>query len=123
MKNYKRSTSEERMATTHPTTLDIAWAAGLYEGEGYAGPNKGHPYVCLSQNNPWVCNKLKELFGGTVRTREVDKKRNPHISTVWFCSGSRASGFIMTIYKFLSPRRKLQALLAMERITIPDTSV
>lgn len=96
-----------------PTILDIAWAAGIYEGEGTSaakGGNRCSERVVVNQKDPWLCAHLKELFGGStyhyVRSQRGRKNLEP-INT-WTINGPRAKGFLLTIYSFLSPRRRLQ---------------
>lgn len=108
-------------ATKSPTAFDIVWAAGLYEGEGTctrSGSNKKFPrgfttQASISQKDKWVLERCRELFGGSISTRGSSGIKQGEIST-WRVSGPRARGFLMTIYKFLSPRRKEQVRLALD---------
>ena len=54
------------------------------------------------------------LFGG-----HVSKYRNK--CSRWHLSGTRARGFLMTMYKFLSPHRKLQVFGALHLEKIGST--
>lgn len=97
--------------TAHPTSLDIAWAAGIFEGEGSCYPDKRSDTArCqVAQNDVWLLNRLKALFGGSVQTRRGRSGFNRAAHTfAWYASGPRARGFLMTIYAFLSPRRQAQ---------------
>lgn len=93
--------------TLQPTILDIAWAAGIYEGEGTYGKNNG---ICISQKDPWILYRLRALFGGTVAAK------SPYVTNFgvdqemyrWTLYGPRARGFVYTIFTFLSPRRRSQ---------------
>lgn len=96
-------------ATEHPTTLDIGWAAGIYEGEGTVSGSGKYKGVRVVQKDPWILTRLQHLFGGSVRFYE--NRERP--IWAWAMSGARARGFLMTVYKFLSPRRKAQALLVL----------
>lgn len=99
--------------TLRPSTKDIAWAAGIYEGEGNcqrAIPNRKTEVVRVVQKDDWLCPKLRDLFGGSTR---VVYKRNGYRYNQWTLCGSRARGFLMTIYIFLSPRRQEQILKAL----------
>lgn len=90
-------------ARSHPTALDIAWAAGIYEGEGSAG----YSGVSVGQRDTWILERLRDLFGGTVRyDRSVEL-------WYWYVSGARGRGFLMTVYMFLSPWRREQARRAI----------
>lgn len=80
--------------------IDIAWAAGIYEGEGNF---TGHS-VTVGQKNKWLCDKLQLLFGGNVTHQE---SRHAEYF-VWHLSGKKCRGFLLTIFTFLSPRRRKQ---------------
>jgi len=79
--------------------LDIAWAAGIYEGEGCCNKDGA---LHVAQKDPWLLLRLQAFFGGSVT--ETKGKR----CGVWLVSGARARGFAMTIYSLLSPRRQAQ---------------
>lgn len=93
--------------TEHPTMLDIAWAAGLYEGEGHCGVtsngSKGSFYLKISQKDTFILEKLRAKFGGSL-TPATDTQ----VCAQWSVYGARARGFMYTIYSFLSPRRRSQ---------------
>ena len=95
-------------AILHPTTLDIAWVAGIYEGEGSCDWKRG--IVEIGQKDPWILYKLKDLFGGRVYKSKNTAPRTLKPGEIyrWAIYGARARGFGMIIYKFLSPRRKEQ---------------
>lgn len=105
-------------ATKSPTNLEIAWAAGLYEGEGTAVSTAGRYHngtaASVSQKDQWVLYRLQELFGGSVRQHPEHTFPSQHRAAIstWRLSGQRAHGFLMTIFPFLSPRRKAQILRA-----------
>ena len=94
--------NRDQAPTLTPGVFDIVWAAGIYEGEGSCdggGTYKDSAVVTIGQKDPWLIYKLNRLFGGKVSKR----KTNIYI---WRLCGSRARGFLMTIYKFLSPIRQ-----------------
>lgn len=94
-------------AKKHPTTLDIAWAAGIYEGEGSCINPGGYGTIHVTQKERWLLDKMQELFGGSIRT--YVKTRGAYVGyacSQWSISGARARGFALTIYKFLSPHRQ-----------------
>lgn len=95
-----------RPATATPTSLDIAWAAGIYEGEGHCGRRY---YAEVTQKDGWVPQRLAELFGGAAEQTAFKHG----IYWRWWITGTRARGFLMTIYMFLSPRRKEQVRIAL----------
>ncbi len=98
---------EKSKPVLSPSLLDIAWAAGFFEGEGscrYAGNTTR---ISLPQKGDEMLFKLKDLFGGSIIHHS---KRT--INT-WGLNGVRARGFLMTIYSFLSLRRQKQARVAL----------
>jgi|SRR5882757_6076258 len=107
-------------ATKSPTPQDIAWAAGIWEGEGSCQISRGTCRATVCQKDTWLLYKFQELFGGSVRTRDalkvskIGNREYPRTISEWYTSGARARGFLMTIYKFLSPRRKDQVRVAFE---------
>jgi len=106
---------------------DIAWEAGVYEGEGHvAGPRlfrKGWRgmsgagiSVDVTQVDPWLCRRLKELFGGSVR-------RYPYYNRYgaayrWNACGNRARRFLWLVFPYLSPKRKRQIRAAWKDMPI-----
>ena len=111
-------------ATERPTTLDIAWAAGIFEGEGsfafVRDRRSGIPsiQIQITQKDPWILNRFRALFGGSVRKRSegqfsITPDGTRHVRDIfdWYVSGTRARGFLMTVWKFLSPRRHEQVFL------------
>ena len=98
-----------------PTTFDIHWAAGIYEGEGSVYESKGSMGLHVTQKDPWILQRLRRLFGGTVAKREFDYSYKAGRAYVyrWSISGARARGFGYTIYTLLSPRRRAQMCKAL----------
>lgn len=102
-------------AKAHPTSRDIAWAAGIFEGEGSCAWSPKHRTLnaIVSQKDRWLLDRLRYYFGGTVAVRY--ERQGMH---AWQIHGGRARGFLMTIYVFMSPRRKEQIRRALQ---IPQT--
>lgn len=92
-------------AKVSPSLLDIAWAAGIVEGEGHFESNlENSTYrVIVTQVDQWLLRRLLLLFGGVIHAHTGNTSR-------WCVSGARARGFALTILSFLSPRRREQAL-------------
>jgi hypothetical protein len=81
----------------------ITWAAGFVDGEGnFQKGTNGHPTPVIKavQKNPELLYRLKTLFGGYV----YEERETPY----WVASGARAIGIMMTLYGFMSQRRKEQ---------------
>lgn len=93
-------------ALKSPSLTDIAWAAGIFEGEGYARNDGGTAALTIVQKDDWLCPQLQALFGGSVSARAHANE--------WRVSGPRARGFLLTIFSFLSPRRRAQVRLAIQ---------
>lgn len=104
MQNSTRPNKPELDATKVPTEIDIAWAAGIYEGEGtcrLCGHGKRSFAAAVVQKDPELLYRLRDWFGGSVNT-------NGAWCHVWDICGDRARIFIALIYKFMTARRKLQ---------------
>lgn len=102
-------------ATLKPTAIDIAWAAGIYEGEGscVASGEKASDgsrrsfAVNVPQKDPEILYKLCGLFGGRISLFNV-KSRTRFPIYHWVNCGDRARAFLTAIYPFLTAKRKAQ---------------
>lgn len=94
-----------------PTELDLAWAAGFYEGEGTCGCNarSGALKVSVPQHNLEPLLKLKALFGGAIHTPVSGRP------SVWQIYGPRAYYMMEEIYPYLSAKRRGQVDEAYRR--------
>ena len=97
-------------STASPSVHDLLWVAGIFEGEGSFGPAQ----IEITQKDPWILDRCKSLFGGTVAAYKVAGYRQ-HVINRWTAHGSKARGFVMTIYQILSPRRQQRARLFLGR--------
>lgn len=89
-----------------PTTIDVAWSAGVYEGEGtcrISGNTKRGYSMAVTQKDPEILCRLRDWFGGSVR----DNGSGTGIY-IWEICGDRARIFAVFVYPFLSGRRKVQ---------------
>src|SRR5690349_18640689 len=108
-------------ATVVPTKEDIAWAAGIFEGEGWAGSNIGKakaqlgasPQVKVQMTDIEPPERLFKLFGGGFHNRTSKPPRKPKVY-IWSASGERARKFLHDVFPFLSPRRQSQAIFALK---------
>ena len=105
---YKRRDLD---ATEHPTTTDIILAAGWYEGEGHCRYFDTEA-ATITQQDLWILRRLKNKFGGSVSKLNGPNKSGSYCHH-WRVCGTRARGFLMTIYQFLSPWRKAQIRRAL----------
>jgi hypothetical protein len=102
---------------------DIAWAAGFYEGEGSVSAPTAKDRtqrVQITQKTRWSLDKMVQLFGGKVyfysypATNTRPGREYFHYSL----HGPAARGFLMTIFSFLSPRRREQITKALKERNI-----
>ena len=120
-KGFERSTTAK--AAVNPTIRDIAWAAGFLEGEGYfgrtTGGGVGTERITAGQKDEESLHKLIKLFGGTIniqrpKTSNLIRKTPLTPLAYWCVAGARARGIMMTIYSFMSERRKTAIRKALQ---------
>ena len=90
-----------------PTRENIAWAAGIFEGEGsFAHSGLRRIRATVSQKDEWILLRLQQFFGGAIAlVHRNDGKPNYF---TWTVTGSSARWFIASIESWLSPRRRAQ---------------
>src|SRR6266550_401729 len=93
-------------AVSRPTTCDIAWAAGFYEGEGTCAYATRSEHAVVNQVEREPLDRLRRFFGGSIYA--VKAHHRSKASFRWAAHGPRARGFLMTIYALLSAKRKAQ---------------
>lgn len=106
MQNCTRPNRPNLDATTVPTELDIAWAAGIYEGEGccrLAGKTKRGLMVQIVQKDHELLYWLRDWFGGSIQNQGTQANCG-----VWNCCGDRARIFLGLIYGRMTARRRAQ---------------
>ena len=95
------------------TEAEIAWVAGLYEGEGTTGTmgvNRAYVNVRIVIRELEVLERVRQIVGcGGIYRRENDKRPCNSITHVWILSKqAEVDGFIDTVWPWLSSRRKQQ---------------
>jgi len=102
-----RKKSPKILPTREPTDLDVAWIAGLYEGEGTCYEGKNKSVMCgIYQKDPQILYWCQEMFGGSI---SVNRHKTPEREcNIWNLGGDDARAFLQLIYPFMSARRKLQ---------------
>ena len=110
-------------ATTRPQVKDLAWAAGFIEGEGTfttcdRGPRTNLLLkLSVTQVQREPLDRLARYFGGRIRC--VDDGRPGCLPRhEWYVTGARARGVTMTLYAWLSPRRRMQVLRGGLRLRV-----
>lgn len=91
---------------------EIAWVAGLLEGEGYFGVNNASPRIQLAMTDLDVIEKARDLIGknqiiSTYTQEGLGKDghlRKPKYTLT--ITGQIAIEWMMTIYTFMGTRRK-----------------
>jgi hypothetical protein len=107
MNNWTRPNKPELDATKVPTALDIAWSAGIYEGEGtcrLCGHTKRGFMVSIAQKETELLCWIRDWFGGSIH----DNCAKTGVHVLDLC-GDRARIFMALIYPRLTSRRKIQA--------------
>jgi hypothetical protein len=121
--NHQDGYFERLKAAKHPTTGDIQWAAGIYEGEGWCQIMKNPDGTTKTQNasvgqkDRELLDKMRDLFGGYVTDQGLFRTGDyigKYRGYTWAIHGPRARGFLMTIYQFLTSRRKEQIRKVLE---------
>jgi hypothetical protein len=114
---------EKSKAIKSPTTVILFYAAGFFEGEGYAtvakNENGCRAQAGAGQKDPTVLYFLRDYFGGNVG---YDDKADFY---TWRLTGMHARGFLMTMYRMLTPRRKKQIrrALLLDGVTVGEANV
>jgi hypothetical protein len=110
-----RQTPYWKPACERPTLRDLAWVAGFLEGEGSFGKQYGQVYA--TQKDPECLYRLQRYFGGSI-CRRIRPISHGGLSDVhdWRCYGPAAMGVMLTVYSFMSTRRKAQIRTAIEAI-------
>jgi hypothetical protein len=109
MTKYTNNVAPNIDVTPNPSAVEVAWAAGLYEGEGHASGVKGRTIAHVTQKDPEVLFRLREMFGGRI---EMFRSGTPKYCHMWKLYGDRARTFFQAIYPMLSSRRQEQVLKA-----------
>ena len=86
-------------AVRRPTAIEVAWAAGIYEGEGSCVANhnsKGYEsfVVSVNQNDPELLYRMREMFGGSIILCNRKFNGKPRPIYHWKICGDRARTFI-----------------------------
>lgn len=94
------------------TPMDVAWLAGLVEGEGNISINGRSLTLRIKMGDRDVISRAADLLGGKVLAATVS---DPKDMPMWLAQvkGSTAAEWIMTIYSWLGARRREQARNAL----------
>lgn len=97
---------------------DVAWMAGLMEGEGSFGFYREQPRVWIGMTDEDVIDRLRKLLRIGAKVHRA--KANPLSTKPCFVlsfGGRRAAGFMMTVLPLMGRRRaaKIKEVLAAWR--------
>ncbi len=98
------------------TTTDIAWGAGLFEGEGYLSLNGSRssrhatprsPLLGIGMTDEDVIRKFRDLFVPGMRIYSYQPKIDHYKRSYQIkVTGKRAVGLMLTFFSFLGSRRR-----------------
>jgi len=95
--------------TKTPSAIEIAWAAGIWEGEGHCRNQRNRSIdVTVVQKDPEILQRLRDWFGGNVRFASCKSVPFERQVYQWEICGDRARLFLAQIYFLLSARRRTQ---------------
>jgi hypothetical protein len=90
-------------------TIDIAWLAGIVEGEGCLSLQQGkYPALAIRMSDHDIVCRAASLMDTRVTG---PYKTRAHYKPTWLCqvNGAKAAAWIMTLYVLLGERRKEKA--------------
>lgn len=95
---------------------DIAWLAGLLEGEACFGCYKGCPTIDLQMTDVDIINRVVLLTGAKLKSPWKPKGK-PTYKMVYSCGirGAEAIGWMQTLYVFLGERRQAKIREILEQ--------
>lgn len=96
---------------------DIAWAAGLFEGEGtiVVGRRPQYIRVAVGMTDRDVVERLAEILGGTARSWYPPRVKDSGRQRMWYwiATGQRAAHVLRLLMPFFGERRMRRAIEAM----------
>lgn len=99
---------------------DIAWAAGLFEGEGHIGFNhKSSVQLSVTMADRDVVERLRDVIGIPVRITVQDRSYQGRRRTLYQWRVSRqceAYAVLVMFYPFFGERRRARAMEGIKRL-------
>lgn len=95
------------------TIKDVAWLAGLLEGEGTFGYFNGTPTIQIAMTDRDVIDRAAKTMGIKVRAPWTPKRGK----TVYKCGacGVKAVSWMMTLYSLLGERRRNKVMPVIQK--------
>jgi len=91
---------------------DLAYAAGIVDGEGCIAIHKQYAKrswfsltVQVTSTNEWLCEYMKFMFGGTVRSHPQTYNGSQKLIWRWTICSYKASEFLQLIMPYLNLKR------------------
>nr|BDD47446.1 hypothetical protein 22 [Pelagibacteraceae bacterium] len=100
-------------------TQEIAWAAGVFEGEGTIYILKCRPSCAnlqISMCDLDILERIQNLFGGNIYQK---KKQKPHHKPIWTWQLSKSKDIVNTLTKLIpwfGHRRAYKALNTLDHL-------
>ena len=99
---------EQSVKNASPTSNDLAYVAGFFDGEGHIRIQK-HSTRCDStmlsvtcvQATEFPLDRFIDFFGGTLKLRKMKYKGGTRRLYTWQTSSAQAEKFLRAIYPFL----------------------
>jgi hypothetical protein len=85
--------------------VDLGWAAGFLEGEGWFGEGAS-PKIGAGQKERQPLERLQALFGGKIILRKARGGFTKADLHFWYLDTHRSPGVMMTLYSLMSDRRQ-----------------
>ena len=102
-----------RGGTGKVNTVDLAWAAGFLEGEGSFRDNHKCPTIGAVQVQYEPLEKLQRIFNrGSIKPGKPSNNKWQPFYRWLMC---QAAGEMMTLYNFMSQKRRRQIRIALDR--------
>jgi len=97
------------------TSRDIAWVAGLVEGEGCFSRTSSGIRLAITMTDRDVLERLAAYWAASIQPKAPAPRRKPAYTIT--LHGARAAAWMMTLYPLLLSRRqaRVRALLSLWR--------
>ena len=107
-------------------SIELAWAAGFYDGEGSTGverrrqaPGRGQPYVGLVVEVTQVDERPLRRFAAAVGVGRINlrpRRGNRQPQWRWRAAGGAARRALRALWPYLSEPKREQALRALDAV-------
>jgi hypothetical protein len=90
----------------------VAWAAGIFEGEGCITSTNGRLTIRVTNTDEWVVRKVSRILGGTVYGPYTSRSRDGFRRKPfwhWVADGEAAEDVLAELEPWLSERRLQRA--------------